>query len=60
MIHLAGRSSDVLIDVSTGTSTIAYWGAPLAAVADTDSITDAVEIKGGVQTVITLVVEIEG
>ena len=42
MIHLTGRTSDVLIDVSTGTPVIAYWGAPLAASDDTDAIAVAI------------------
>jgi alpha-galactosidase len=42
MIHLKGRTSDVLVDVSTGTPTIVHWGAPLAGV-DADAITAVVD-----------------
>jgi alpha-galactosidase len=30
MIHLRGRTSDVVVDISTGTPTIVHWGTPLA------------------------------
>jgi alpha-galactosidase len=29
VIHLRGRASDLVVDVSTGVPTIVYWGAPL-------------------------------
>jgi alpha-galactosidase len=29
MVHLRGRTSDVVVDVSTGAPTIVHWGAPL-------------------------------
>ncbi len=34
LIHLRGRSSDVVVDLSHGAPVIVYWGAPLVADAD--------------------------
>lgn len=34
MIHLRGRSSDVVVDLSTGVPAIVHWGAPLASAPD--------------------------
>ncbi len=40
MVHLRGRSSDVVIDVSNGVPTILHWGSQLA---DADSTADLVD-----------------
>ncbi len=40
MIHLRGRTSDVLVDASTGAPRIVHWGAPLDRLSDTDDIDD--------------------
>ena len=37
MLHLRGRASDVVVDLSTGTPVIAYWGAPIAPGVEIDS-----------------------
>ena len=39
MLHLRGRASDVVVDLSTGTPVIAYWGAPIAPRVEIDSAT---------------------
>ncbi len=43
MIHLRGRTSDVLVDVSTGAPTIVHWGAPIDRLGDIDDLTAVIE-----------------
>ncbi len=43
MVHLRGRVSDLVVDVSTGAPTIVYWGAPLGGNDDFASLAAALE-----------------
>ena len=42
LIHLRGRSSDVVVDITHGTPVIAYWGTPLEAEVSADAFAGAV------------------
>ncbi len=43
MIHLRGSGCDVVIDLATGTPSLAYWGAPLGDGFDLDSVAAALD-----------------
>jgi alpha-galactosidase len=52
VLHLRGRASDVVVDVSTGTPVIAYWGAPPAPGVEIDSATTSRPVVRGAPDVV--------
>ncbi|HZI45933.1 MAG TPA: hypothetical protein VFD53_11965, partial [Ilumatobacter sp.] len=52
MLHLRGRASDVVVDLSTGTPTIAYWGAPIAPGVEIDSAISSRPVVRGAPDVV--------
>ena len=52
MVHLRGRASDVVVDLSTGTPTILHWGAPLPAGVELEADSTARPLPRGAPDVV--------